>query len=91
MAFRIGAKVRVEGFPRSTGLFDYNGLVGEVRIAEPIGTGLNDRTVYQYLVHFTDVDIPYAKMNPQTNKLDRGITKGDAENFFEEDYLVAAQ
>lgn len=91
-SFPIGAKVRVVGFPSSQSLpFSFNGLIGEVRHAERIGFGLGNQPVYQYLVHFDDVQIPFAKLNPETNRLDKGFTVGSAENFFEDEYLESAQ
>lgn len=92
--YPIGTKVRVEGFPTITGssvVFDYNGLAGEVRFVEHIGEGLGGLAVYQYLVHFKDVKIPFANRNPITRKLDRGFTTGDAENLFEQEYLEAIE
>ena len=88
--YPIGTKVRVDGFPPSVAQalpFNYNGLVGEVRFAERVGFGIDNQPVYQYQVHFDDVDIPYCQLNPETNKLNRGIQKGSAENFFEQEYL----
>jgi hypothetical protein len=91
-SFPIGTKVRVVGFPASQSLpFSFNGLVGEVRYAEKVGSGIGDRPVYQYPVHFENVEILYATLNPETNRLDRGFKIGSAENFFEGDYLEAAQ
>lgn len=91
--YPVGTKVRVDGFPATAGSsvsFSYNGLVGEVRHAERVGFGLNNEPVYQYMVHFEDVEVPFASLNAETNKLERGVRKGSAQNFFEQDYLHLA-
>lgn len=92
--FHIGTKVRVKDFPPPVGQsvpFSFNGLVGTVKDAQPVGSGLNGKTVYAYLVYFEDVEVPYARPNPATNKIDRGIEKSAAQNYFEEAYLESVQ
>ncbi len=88
--YPVGTKVQVAGFPTTAGntvSFNFNGLVGEVRFYQRIGSTWDDQPAYQYLVHFDDVDVPYSHLNPETNKLEKGSKKGSAENFFEQDYL----
>ncbi len=92
--FHIGTKVRVKDFPPPVGQsvsFSFNGLVGVVKGAQPVGSGLDNKTVYAYLVYFEDVEVPFSRMNPKTNKIDRGIERTAAQNYFEEAYLESAQ
>lgn len=86
-AIPVGGKVRVHNFPPNQNGFDWNGLVGVVKRADKVGLGLNNKSVYAYEVFFENVDVPFANKNPQTNKIDRGVTRTNAQNYFEEIFL----
>ena len=85
--FRVNSKVRVRNFPLSSGAatFNYNGLVGVVKRAERVGfASTENRSVYAYEVFFENVNVPYAIKNEATGKFDKGVKKGNAQNYFEE-------
>jgi len=89
--FPAGTKVTVKDFPLPVGQampFDFNGLVGVVKSFQKVGFGLNNQPVFNYLVSFEDVEVPYSRMNPTTRKIERGIQKTNAEQFFEEIFLM---
>ncbi len=89
--FPNGTKVTVKDFPPPAGQavpFDFNGLTGIVKSSQKVGLGLNATPVYQYLVSFEDVEVPYSRMNPKTRKLERGVRTANAEQFFEEIFLM---
>lgn len=87
----VGSKVRVKDFPLPVGQaipFNFNGLVGTIKSKQKVGLGLDAQPVYQYLVEFKDVEIPYANVNPVTRKIERGVAVADAEQFFEDIFLT---
>jgi hypothetical protein len=89
--FPAGTKVMVKDFPLPVGQavpFDFNGLVGVVKSSEKVGFGFNNQPVYNYLVSFENVEVPYSKMNPTSRKIERGIQTTNAEQFFEEIFLT---
>jgi len=89
--FPTGTKVRVRDFPPPAGQaipFDFNGLVGTVKSSHKVGLGLNAKPVYQYLVEFKEVEVPFSRMNQTTRKLERGSEITGAEQFFEEIFLI---
>ena len=89
--FPKGTEVVVKDFPPPAGQsipFNYNGLKGVVKSSQKVGLGLNAQPVYQYLVFFENIEVPYANMNPATRKLERGIRVSNAEQFFEEIFLM---
>ena len=91
--FPNGTKVTVKDFPPPAGQavpFDFNGLTGSVKSSQKIGLGLNAKPVYQYLVEFKDVEVPFSRINPETRKIERGNTITGAEQFFEEIFLIKA-
>ncbi len=91
MSFPLGSQVLVQGFPlpaSSKATFDYNGKIGTVVSKTRVGCGLNNMPVYTYQVHFKDVQVPWKKLNPKSNKLEYGVSVSDAQNWFEEIFLV---
>lgn len=91
--FAIGSKVKVKNYPSATSHaapFDWNGLVGTVKRADKVGIGIGEKPVYAYEVFFENVEVPFAVKNPTTNKIDKGVKKSNAQNYFEEIFLDAA-
>ena len=87
---QIGSKVKVKDFPPPAGQsipFEYNGLTGTVKDLRRVGMGLNNKVVHSYDVFFDDVDVPFSQTDPATGRLVRGIKKGQARNWFDENYL----
>lgn len=88
--FPKGTKVRVINYPRPSDFrnaFDWNGKIGKVLAYHLIGAGIGNRPEYSYQVRFEKAQIPFARLNKETGKLQRGIRIVDAENFFDESYL----
>lgn len=94
MRYPIGSKVRIQNFPPPSdpsNSFDYNGKVGVVKSATHVGTGLNNQPVYDYEVHFPDVDVTIVKLNTKTNTLERTVKRTEALNRFDEAFLSEVQ
>ena len=86
-----GTKVTVRDFPPPAGQavpFDFNGLTGTVKSSQKVGLGLNAKPVYQYLVEFKEIEVPFSRINPNTRKIERGSEITGAEQFFEEIFLT---
>jgi hypothetical protein len=89
---RIGTKVRVKNFPRSTDPnngFDFNGLVGTIEMVSPgaVGFGMGNSSVYSYVVVFKDLNIPRRTLDKTTGRLVTSSVKSDARNTFDDCYL----
>lgn len=90
-SFLVGTKVKVKDFPIPIGQaapFDFNGLTGIIKSSQKVGFGLGNKPIYNYLVTFKDIEVPYSRMNPATRKIERGSHITDAEQFFEEIFLT---
>lgn len=90
LPFKVGSKIKVEGYPRPTDPyngFDFNGLVGEVQSYVKIGRGLNDRVIYAYDIFFPDVNVPFVN-HDSTGRLVRGVKVQNAMGWqMDESYL----
>jgi hypothetical protein len=89
LPLKVGAKVKIVGFPSPTdpfNVFDYNGKVGEIKSAYKVGRGLNDVAVYAYDVFFKDVEVPHTERSAD-GRLVRSMKLGEAFQQFDECYL----
>ena len=87
---KVGSKVRVRDFPPPAGQsrpFEFNGLEGTVKDIRRVGFGLNNKMVHSYDVFFEDVEVPFSHTDPASRKLIHGVKKGQARNWFDENYL----
>jgi hypothetical protein len=87
--FTVGSKVRIKNYPPPVdpkNAFDWNGLVGTVKghFTDPT-SGL---VFYDIVIE--NVQVPFARLNPQTNKLQRGYIKTNAANRFDDSFLERA-